>query len=632
MGKPILGIYTRVSSKQQEDDGTSIDYQIKIGKKMSKRLGMKFELYNDGGISSWSDNINIRPELVRLLKDIQSTRVKNIWGWNMDRVGRNSESWWTILKVLTGWKVNLYIGESNKPYDFNSPQDRLIVGILSLLTTYDNELRRMRMMFGKMESLKRGQTFIGGTIPFGYTIDEKKNLIKHPKESEMVKKMFEMYGDGNNTTDIQMMLDGSEFKPRRSKSGWSLGSVQKILGNEIYIGKQQWEWSEKTPDKKKVLIEKIDIKTPRIVSNDLFSKTSTLRKRRSGHNQYDTDYHSLLKGFLFCPHCGYQMNHRMKTSEVNDYYYCVYMERVWLKRDKSDFKPYERTGDSCDMKKSLIMEQTDELVWNKFLQIFSESKWVKEEFKKRGLSPKGKLDDEIKQKVKTNINKVSLLKRKETNLNDQIVKVELRRMNGEITKPIYEGLLNNLDETMKSVLTEMNNLQDENDNLKRSSSWIDWVSQMNKEIERMKDWSFEDKREKIEQFIKRIDVSYNEVTQQHDLNFIFSVPLVGDKLVYKDIKNKSKGYKIQKGEHNIVITHKNTKKMNSEKVSLMNVISKLREDDMSYGDISDHLNKNGLKTIRGGKWSRQSVRRFFDYGSKDLTLVEIENDKIQKKK
>lgn len=627
MGKQILGVYTRVSSKQQEDDGTSIDYQIKIGKKVSKRLGMKCEIYNEGGKSSWNDNINTRPELVRLLKDVESKKVMNIWGWNMDRVGRNSESWWSILKVLIGWKVNLYIGESNKPYDFSSPQDRLIVGILSLLTTYDNELRRMRMMFGKMESLKKGQTFIGGTKPFGYDVDENKNLIKHPKESKMVKKMFEMYKDGYNTTDIQMMLDSSEFEPRRSKGGWSIGSIQKILGNDIYRGLQEWEWTEKTPDGKKILIEKIDINTPRIVSDKLFHSTSKLRKRRSGHNQWDTDYHSLLKGFLYCDHCGYRMNHRMKKSEVNNYYYCVYMERSWLKRDKSQFKPYERTGDSCSMKRSLIMEQTDELVWNKFLKIFSESSWIKEEFKKKGLSPKGKMESEIKKTIKSNRDKISRLRRKENNLNDQIVKVELRRMNNEITKPIYEGLLDNLDDTLKSVTSQINVLQDEVDNLKRSGSWIDWVSQMNKEIEQMKDWSLEDKRTKFEQFIKRINVTYNKVTNEHDLDFIFSVPLVGDRLVYRDENDKSKGYDIEKGEHNIIVKHKNVKKMSDEKVSLINTISNLLGEKKSYGDISKQLNEQGIKTIRGGKWSRQSVRRFFDYGSKELNFVEVESKK-----
>ena len=627
MGKELLGIYSRVSSRKQQDDGTSIDYQIKIGKKVSKILGMKVEIYNEGGKSSWESNINTRPELVRLLKDIESKKILNVWGWNMDRIGRNSDSWWTILKVLVGWRVNLYIGENVKPYDFKSPTDRLVVGILSHITTYDNELRRVRMTFGKMESLKRGQTFIGGTTPFGYRVDENKNLMIHPSESKMVKKMFEMYRDGYNTTEIQMMLDSSEFKPRRSKVGWNLGTIQKMIGNDIYRGLQEWIWKEKNPDGSEVVIEKISIKTPRIVSDDLFYKTEKLRGRRSGHNQFDTDYHSLLKGFLYCSHCGYRMNHRMKTIEVNDYYYCVYMERNWYKRDKSKkFTPYERTGDSCDMKKSLIMEQSDELVWNKFLHIFSESTWVKEEFKKRGLSPKGKLDNEVKKTLKFNRNKISLLRRKQDNLNEQLVSVELKRMNKEITIPVYEGLLSNLGETLNSVSIEIQQRLEENDDLKRRGNWIDWIGKMNKEIDEMKDWNLKEKREKLEQFIKRINVSYNDDTKEHDLNFVFSVPLVGDKLIYRDIKDKSKGYDIEKGDHNVIITHKNTKKMKNEKLSLMKKIIKLREDGMNYGEISDHLNDDGIKTMRGSKWSRQSVRRFWDYGSQDLTLVEVPSD------
>ena len=273
------------------------------------------------------------------------------------------------------------------------------------------------------------------------------------------------------------------------------------------------------------------------------------------------------------------------------------------------------------------MEQTDELVWNKFLKIFSESSWIKEEFKKKGLSPKGKMESEIKKTIKSNRDKISRLRRKENNLNDQIVKVELRRMNNEITKPIYEGLLDNLDDTLKSVTSQINVLQDEVDNLKRSGSWIDWVSQMNKEIEQMKDWSLEDKRTKFEQFIKKINVTYNKVTNEHDLDFIFSVPLVGDRLVYRDENDKSKGYDIEKGEHNIIVKHKNVKKMSDEKVSLINTISNLLGEKKSYGDISKQLNEQGIKTIRGGKWSRQSVRRFFDYGSKELNFVEVESKK-----
>ena len=87
---------------------------------------MKCEIYNEGGKSSWNDNINTRPELVRLLKDVESKKVMNIWGWNMDRVGRNSESWWSILKVLR-WKVNFtLVNQTNHMISIHLKTDLLL--------------------------------------------------------------------------------------------------------------------------------------------------------------------------------------------------------------------------------------------------------------------------------------------------------------------------------------------------------------------------------------------------------------------------------------------------------------------------------------------------------------------------
>ena len=139
-----LGIYVRVSSKSQEEDGTSIDYQLKIGNKVSKKIGFNPSIYNEGGKTSWDSNINSRVELVRLLNDIESKKITSLWCWNMDRLGRNSDSWWSILKILIGWKVSLYIGESLKPYNFNNPTDRLVTQVLSLIT-FDNFLSSLAL-------------------------------------------------------------------------------------------------------------------------------------------------------------------------------------------------------------------------------------------------------------------------------------------------------------------------------------------------------------------------------------------------------------------------------------------------------------------------------------------------------
>ena len=70
--KETLHIYTRVSTRTQEDDGTSIDYQLKSGNGISKKIGFTPSIYNEGGKTSWNSNINTRPELVRILNEIES--------------------------------------------------------------------------------------------------------------------------------------------------------------------------------------------------------------------------------------------------------------------------------------------------------------------------------------------------------------------------------------------------------------------------------------------------------------------------------------------------------------------------------------------------------------------------------
>lgn len=66
---------------------------------------------------------------------------------------------------------------SKKPYDLTNSVDKLVIGVLSLISQYDNELRRLRSVIGKRNSLKQGNTYLGSTIPFGYSVTNKK-LIK----------------------------------------------------------------------------------------------------------------------------------------------------------------------------------------------------------------------------------------------------------------------------------------------------------------------------------------------------------------------------------------------------------------------------------------------------------------------
>lgn len=614
-----LGIYCRVSSKGQENDGTSIDYQLKKGSEISKKLGMKSVIFNEGGKTSWSSNINTRPELIRMLNDIESKRIKHLWVWSMDRLGRNSDSWYSILKILMNWKVNVYIGESTNSSDFGNLTDRLTIQILTLISTYDNELRRTRMMFGKMESLKKGQTFIGGTKTFGYDVDENKRLIPNQSEKKIIKKMFEMYRNGKSTTDIQVMLNSSEHKPKRSKRGWNIGTIQKMLHNQIYIGKQVWNWKEKEPDESYTIVETIEINTPKLISKKLYNDVQKRLKKYQIHNQYDTKLTSLLKGLLVCSHCGFKLNHRFKNGQKPKYY-CVYNERKWKENNNKELKKKK----TCNMGKSLIMEQSNEIVWNEFLYSFSNSKWIREQFKEeKYVSIKNKEDKEIKSLLQSFRVKKTKLTNTKNSLIDSLVEVEIKKsMGGFELEIVYERILEKVNKQISETIIKIDEIDNEISVLNNSFKFIDWVKEMGSDIEKMNKWSFEKKKDKLNKFLSSIEVSYSSKTDKHNLMFNFKLPIVDDILIWNDKTDKKKGYQIKNGKKSKRILFKNdythTIKVNKKK--LLKIMLELKSKEMSYSEISDYLNQEKLKSLRGNSWTRQLVRKYFINIDLDLQI------------
>ena len=100
--KEILHIYTRVSSTIQQEDGTSLDSQKYLGIKRAEELGFDARLWNEGGQSSFFDDLKNRPVLVSLLTLIESGSVRHLFVYNTDRLSRNQQTWAVIrYKLLT---------------------------------------------------------------------------------------------------------------------------------------------------------------------------------------------------------------------------------------------------------------------------------------------------------------------------------------------------------------------------------------------------------------------------------------------------------------------------------------------------------------------------------------------------
>lgn len=615
MGK--IGLLYRVSSKPQETDGGGLEIQKKMGIEVSKKLGLGYIEFNEGVQSSFNVEVNERPILVELLNEIQKPNgIRKLWVFNTDRLGRYSNSWYSILKVFIDYKVEIYIGQDTKPYDLSNSVDKLSIGVLSLISQYDNELRRMRSILGKRNSLKSGNTWIGGTVPFGYQV-KKKELTINKKESPLVKKIFEMYNNGKTPMEIKVFMDRQpDIKPRRSDKGWNSGTILSMLRKEIYIGKQQWVWKEKLPNDETRIVETIDIKVPKIIDEKLWKEVQSKISDNFPTTMDGKSRDSLLKGFLVCSMCKLRLGHRFKST---NHYYGKCNEVNWRKvGEKIDHK-------NCPLKKSPRMEDIDEKVFNVIVDVLKGSKTIRENYKINNLNPK--FEDKER-----NRKSIEDLKRKLRERNLEKEKVEEEYLNidfdvriGTLTKSqgdkLKERFVSHV-EKLNEVISELNqNLN----TISNSKGWVNWLKKVNEIIDEKELLSLDKKRDFLKETINKIEIEYNKKNQSHILDINFKLPIIGDSLKYtgKVDKNGFKEYKILDGvsKYNTEIGINNTKSTtsNPKRIKILNRILQLKEKEgLSLNEISEILNKEKLYPLNGGKWYKSKLSSFYNY-SKQTT-------------
>jgi len=89
---------------------------------------------------------------------------------------------------------------------------------------------------GIRESVKNGNVKLNYSQFLGYTKDSDGKLVIVPEEAEIVRKIFELYLEGNSFRKIKKYLENNNIKTITGKSEWSNSTIDRMLSNEKYIG------------------------------------------------------------------------------------------------------------------------------------------------------------------------------------------------------------------------------------------------------------------------------------------------------------------------------------------------------------------------------------------------------------
>ncbi|GJM39932.1 MAG: hypothetical protein DHS20C20_02140 [Ardenticatenaceae bacterium] len=220
----------------------------------------------------------------------------------LDRLARNKFKQLSIevdLQAL-GIGVEYVIGQFD-----DSAEGRLLKGLMSEFAEYGREKIRDRTANGIKRSVEAGNVKIGGCYaPYGYdrkNVNGRRTLIINEYEASVVRLIFNLYvRERKSLNQIAALLDSQEVpKPLKGPAhrantddsrnlGWSTGTINGILENEVYIGRWYYGKSKsaknpKTGKRKHIKRPKSEWKlvgVPPIVSEEIF-KAVKIRKKEN---------------------------------------------------------------------------------------------------------------------------------------------------------------------------------------------------------------------------------------------------------------------------------------------------------------------------------------------------------------
>ena len=285
------GIYVRVSTDDQRDNGYSIDSQLRMIKEYCEKNEYDIvDVYNDAGHSGKD---LMRPEMQRLLKDIKSKKIDKLVAIKVDRLTRNNYDGFWLLNYCEEYDVKIEL--ILEPYDVSTANGEMIFG--------------MNLVFGQRERKEIGartkrameemalECIHPSKAPYGYIRNkETGHLEVEPIEAEVVKEIFELCKQGNSTRSIATIMKDNNAYLKQGK--WKSDRVYKILSNSIYIGVFEYGKYKRKPQD----ILRVENYCESIIDEVTWNATRNVLVKNK-HSNYG-EYIHLFSGLVKCPICG----------------------------------------------------------------------------------------------------------------------------------------------------------------------------------------------------------------------------------------------------------------------------------------------------------------------------------------
>lgn len=226
-------IYTRKSTDEGLDkEFNTLDAQRESGEnyvKSQQHQGWEIipEHYDDGGYSGGSLQ---RPALQRLLQDVEDGKVNMIVVYKIDRLTRSLTDFAKLVDVFDRNQCSFVsVTQNFNTYD---SMGRLMLNVLLSFAQFEREVITERIRDKVAASKKKGM-WMGGYVPLGYGIANKKLIINH-SEAKIVRLAFEQYLIFRSEVAVADWLNKNGYACKGSGLISKEQYLARILNNALY--------------------------------------------------------------------------------------------------------------------------------------------------------------------------------------------------------------------------------------------------------------------------------------------------------------------------------------------------------------------------------------------------------------
>jgi len=306
MKKALL--YVRVSSKEQEKEGYSLDAQEKLGREYAKRHALEIVRMWKVAESAWKQD---RTEFNQLIEHSKRhPEIESIIFDITDRMTRNDFDKMKIVSLIREYGKTIHFSRTNKiiDIDFNADDEFLLDIDVAVAKKWSNDISRKARM-GMLEKAEQGE--YPSASPIGYVNNKQTHTIEiDPERAPFIKTAFLEMATGNYS--LSTLSDKLYKEGFRSRNGLEVikPTLSKILNNPFYYGSFLWKGK---------LYRGIH---ESIITKQQFDNVQSVLSGK-GHSYQVSKNRFAFNNLLRCGECGCKVLGEIKKRKYI-YYHCTF--------------------------------------------------------------------------------------------------------------------------------------------------------------------------------------------------------------------------------------------------------------------------------------------------------------------